>query len=747
MLHSKATAALMRLKEMDKKYNIKRNEGRRVQSYTSAEGPLENSSKSQQVKSKAFSDNGRSSDGKNYPVTVVEEEPRTKVPFKSKVEVKIPINPAEVDGSSVSDSVTLNQSSRVHSEMRSMLESNKNVDVEEESDVLETNESPESLPTLGTTSKASAKDLVSRDEDFPRDGDELSVNTALSQRSDVSDIISEAIKSVSESSSRKSDGKLNVPEVTAVEDSVPLSNTDNNETTIEEAIKISDERRESNTELSNAMNKEDSVENVSSKEVQKSQYDDDTFEEAFSSVGSSSSVEENPKKLSEEDTMVSGVKQINITLHKETEDDQKETVIDEGRDKEIVELVPPKVMQSKSECDIGLDEELSNYVKTTENVDEVIPISLLKLSKQIVPPKKHAKGRKNKKHRKSSNENTEEKTDTSVAAEHEKLTGRKENNAVARAVGEKGSWTSTKSVESEKENRKETFLSSERNEEERIDEMKSEAVMENCATGTISNEEVLLKEIPKKSDVTSTLRKLNKDAINAIVRQHKVETPKDAVKRSRHCKNCGSIVMLPTADTSKNVEDNDSIALSTENVKTTKDFSHDQRIKEKKAKSKKAVRSSKNRKSSNYNKVDAKHSRFDCRQAHRLRKHATAFRLQQEREDIRNYLLELERTRLEFGPGETGISHHLSAFKQLEFPKIAAFVKPDLEDSNFRAKDEITRLQERILMIRQWLKDQYILYRDYSSLAQTVNSKYIPASLEDAKKTIRQLQRATIKSR
>lgn len=37
-------------------------------------------------------------------------------------------------------------------------------------------------------------------------------------------------------------------------------------------------------------------------------------------------------------------------------------------------------------------------------------------------------------------------------------------------------------------------------------------------------------------------------------------------------------------------------------------------------------------------------------------------------------------------------------------------------------------------MIRQWLKDQYILYRDYSSLARTTNKKYIPASLEDAKR-------------
>lgn len=85
-------------------------------------------------------------------------------------------------------------------------------------------------------------------------------------------------------------------------------------------------------------------------------------------------------------------------------------------------------MQSTSECDIGLDEELSNYVRSTENAEDVLPISLLKLSKQTTPPKKHH--RKNKKHRKSSNENTEEaydKEEPYVASEYERLTKQKEN--------------------------------------------------------------------------------------------------------------------------------------------------------------------------------------------------------------------------------------------------------------------------------------------------------------------------------
>ena len=95
-------------------------------------------------------------------------------------------------------------------------------------------------------------------------------------------------------------------------------------------------------------------------------------------------------------------------------------------------------------------------------------------------------------------------------------------------------------------------------------------------------------------------------------------------------------------------------------------------MKQKKAKCKKVSKSSKSRKS-NCGKIDGKHSRFDCRQAHRLRKQAAAIRLQQEREDIRNYLMELEHTRLEFDPGT--MFSQLPAFKPLEFPKIAAFMK------------------------------------------------------------------------
>lgn len=92
-----------------------------------------------------------------------------------------------------------------------------------------------------------------------------------------------------------------------------------------------------------------------------------------------------------------------------------------------------------------------------------------------------------------------------------------------------------------------------------------------------------------------------------------------------------------------------------------------------------ASRSSKSpkiKKSLNRSKIEDKQSRIDWKNARRLRKQAVAaLRQRQEREDIRNYLLELEHTRLEYGIGDPATTSKLADFKPLEFPKLAAFVK------------------------------------------------------------------------
>ncbi|XP_011684770.1 PREDICTED: uncharacterized protein LOC105448105 [Wasmannia auropunctata] len=130
--------------------------------------------------------------------------------------------------------------------------------------------------------------------------------------------------------------------------------------------------------------------------------------------------------------------------------------------------------------------------------------------------------------------------------------------------------------------------------------------------------------------------------------------------------------------------------------------------------------------------------RFDSKQTRGLRKRIVELRLRQEREDLQKYLHELKDSRLESGSTRT------SYFRPLEFPKIAEFTQPDVNDWESKPDD---RFRERVFAIRRWLKDQYVLYRDYCTMAQAINAHYVPATLDDAKKTIRELRKTTIKTR
>lgn len=243
------------------------------------------------------------------------------------MEIKIPFNNIKDDESSISDSVTLNKPSKTSPKTRSIIES---IEIEEESKDLRLKEFPESLSNLDTNSKDKVKIPTIGSRDSSRNNDNSSIATAFSRRSDVSETISEAVKSANETSSKKSDEKSYEPEVTMAEDNVPLSNSDNKETTIEEVIRLIEEKSEITSEQSNTMNKDISMEKISFKEEQKTRYEDDTFEEASSSIESTSSVEQKLEKSSVEDTVISGVKHIKITPHRQTENVQK-TVIDEDR--------------------------------------------------------------------------------------------------------------------------------------------------------------------------------------------------------------------------------------------------------------------------------------------------------------------------------------------------------------------------------------------------------------------------------
>ncbi|XP_076653086.1 uncharacterized protein LOC143359201 [Halictus rubicundus] len=699
MMRSRTAAALMRLKEMDRKYNIKRNEATRAQSIVSTDTSLEVTPREPLAESR------KSPDALaivNTPdIGDTDDGPGSKVSLKP---------------SSTSNDVLSAKSSPGKKSPR---ETAEDLVPEDEPLVPLREETPpivkESLRRPSDLTP-SLKSIISESK-IKKSIDESSVATILSKPSGVSEIISEVDRSVQETSTGKSDGKVADDEERVTQASVRSLKEDVEEDTIEEAIRISGESSEVASEH-HASEKNDDVSNGSFKEEQKVEYESDTFEQASSSTGSSSFVDDESKEALRDESVRSGVKQVMITVHMQPAS-AKKTPVDESpeeipsKEKKIIELVPPKIVQSTSECEIGLDEELSNYVRTTENVEELIPISLLKMSKQTTPRKHPRRGRKLRK-----NENTEKSGESPEASDQERSTRHSERSFSSAII-------ETSNQEKQKENLEEE---SSKNEDAEREEQEAEEHAEDGDTGSTSSEK-LLRETPKTSDVTWTLRNLNRDAIDAIARRHRF--PKDTKKY-------GTVVKLPSAK----CEAPDSRTSSLDNLKIS---SPDQ--KKRKGTSKRSSKAPKARKTSNRMKLEEKQLRFDCRHARKLRKQAAVFRQQQEREDIRNYLLELEHTRVEYGIGDPAGTSKLGGFKPLEFPKIAAFEKPDPTSENLKSNNEMAGLQERISSIRQWMKDQYILYRDYSSLAKTVNAKYVPANLEDAKRTIRQLQKATIKSR
>lgn len=79
MSSSKATAALLRLKEIDRKYNMKCSESKRVQSNVSTESSLEESLRDLQAKLKVSSNRNSSEDSPILPVDIAEKEIKSKV--------------------------------------------------------------------------------------------------------------------------------------------------------------------------------------------------------------------------------------------------------------------------------------------------------------------------------------------------------------------------------------------------------------------------------------------------------------------------------------------------------------------------------------------------------------------------------------------------------------------------------------------------------------------------------------------
>lgn len=128
-----------------------------------------------------------------------------------------------------------------------------------------------------------------------------------------------------------------------------------------------------------------------------------------------------------------------------------------------------------------------------------------------------------------------------------------------------------KSVKNGKKNQKDTCLPIQHHKEKHINKIadgKLKTEIEDGSPETDLSEDKFLRETPKQSDVTSTLRKLNKDAINAIVRRNRVQAFVETPDKFIPCKNCGTIVKLPSAGGANNAVDYDGDDSSLENFKT-----------------------------------------------------------------------------------------------------------------------------------------------------------------------------------
>ncbi|XP_018373482.1 PREDICTED: glutamic acid-rich protein-like isoform X1 [Trachymyrmex cornetzi] len=238
--------------------------------------------------------------------------------------------------------------------------------------------------------------------------------------------------------------------------------------------------------------------------------------------------------------------------------------------------------------------------------------------------------------------------------------------------------------------------------------------------------------IPKKQDVEYVLKKLHKDA---LVKKH--TNSKTMTKASKSSFDNKSASQIQNVLKTRKVREENESCHSSEKHKISNHNSHEHNFKRRKKGTKITNSKSAGNRNSTGSRKEDKALRFDGKQMRGLRKRIVELQLQQEREDLQKYLYELKNLRLESGSTR-------SYFKPLEFPKIEEFTQPDVDDLESKPTDQF---RERVFTIRRWLKDQYILYRDYCTMAQAINAHYVPTTLDDAKKTIRELRKTTIKTR
>ncbi|XP_018344728.1 PREDICTED: uncharacterized protein LOC108750040 isoform X1 [Trachymyrmex septentrionalis] len=481
----------------------------------------------------------------------------------------------------------------------------------------------------------------------------------------------------------------------------------------------------------------------SSKSLAENGYANDTFEDiSSSSIRSQREEMINGKKKMQINGVGSGTKKMDIAEYRSYQDS-----IEEYRDG--FDLTP----KSTTKIDPRPSDHVSDLERIIENPDNV-SVRSLKLPRSVSSRSKNQ--RRSYQHREesfreenvSSGDNAIGLTNLSTVSSNknsldssDSLTG-----DVTKTDEKKNSSRMTVRQES---NRKEREEASNRarehavidviglpvaNDEDWLESAKSNLSLEkNKERREDISEGNLDQRILKKQDVEYVLKKRSHK--DALAKKH--TNSKTATKASKSSFENKSASQIQNVLKMRKMRKENESCHSSEKHKISNHNSHEHNFKRRKKGTRITNSKSAGNRNSTGSRKEDKALRFDGKQMRGLRKRIVELQLQQEREDLQKYLHKLKNLRLESGFTQ-------SYFKPLEFPKIAEFTQPDVDDLESKPNDQF---RERVFAIRRWLKDQYILYHDYCTMAQAINAHYVPTTLDDAKKTIRELRKTTIKTR
>ncbi|XP_046741573.1 uncharacterized protein LOC124408587 [Diprion similis] len=400
--------------------------------------------------------------------------------------------------------------------------------------------------------------------------------------------------------------------------------------------------------------------------------------------------------------------------------------------KKLTELVAPKVIRVLSKCDVGLDPELSDYVKATErrastNGNTESPVRLLRSS----PPSTDRSDEIRRTNR------VKRRTRTAISSRDSSgLSSKEDSETEKRNDG----GIIAKQEETVMENRRIVFLMEGRN-----------------LQSTTNSTDVLQKYERglEKAKSKSVRNRTRIEAPVSLVEEPDLQTRfKDWEKEENVSAAVQQPEQVPPSDEASAVGGQFATSVGKPRSKKPK-------IEERHRAGKSRTKADRKKPSCGSAGVEEESgAKRVAGDVERLRRRLKELLLEQEREQlrprVRRYLQQMMDEDDGFGDcaaasSSSGLQRKeslrlRSVFKPLDLPNVAAFKRPDFEDDKIADLDCESRLHlrmihERVLEIRHWLKQQFVLYRDYSNLASTINASYIPVTLKETKKMIRETQR------